>query len=81
MLSLRAKVIAITTLVAIVVFSAYSYYLYNKGEKQATTTVVTNQLKQENKTRKAYEKIDSKTPFDADKSVAVEWLYQHATSH
>ena len=81
MLSLRAKIIIISVLATIVVFASYSYYIYNKGEKQATTTVVTNQLKQETKTRKKYEKNDSQTPFDADKSVAVEWLYQHATSN
>lgn len=76
MTGLQLRLILI--LVSVLSIGGYSYYLYHKGEVAQSNKQATEQLKQEVQTRKAYEKIDKQTPYGADKSVAIEWLYNHA---
>lgn len=78
MSSLQIKLIIAAFLLAVSAFGGYTYYIYHKGETAQSNKQATEQLKTEVKIRKTYEKIDKQTPYGADKSVAIDWLYQHA---
>ena len=75
--TLKIKLIITAVVAGILLFAGYTAYIYNKGEENVKTKQVTKQLENEVKVRKSYDKIDKKTPFSADKSDALEWLYRH----
>lgn len=59
---------------AVVAFSGYSAWVYNKGGTGIQLRQANEQIKQDDKTTKAHAKIDRATPFSADKKEAGIWL-------
>lgn len=64
-------------LVGILAIMAVAGYLYHKGGSDERAHQAVEQLKQNAKVRKSYDKIDKQTPFDGDKQHALEWLRQY----
>lgn len=58
---------------------------YREGDVTGTARCqvahATEQLKVTEDARKSYDKIDRKTPINADKSARIEWLFDNATSN
>lgn len=62
---------------AVMLVLSTSFYSYKAGKDACELRQAEAQLKNDQKVRKAYEKIDKETPFSADKSGAINWLLQH----
>lgn len=74
---LQNRLTIVLVVIGVLAFSGYSGYIYMKGMAHVEAKQATAQLKQEVKTRKAYEKIDKQTPYSASKSESIEWLRQY----
>lgn len=75
--ALQNRLTIVLVIIGVLAFSGYTAYIYMKGEAHVEAKQATEQLKQEVKTRKAYEKIDKHTPYSAGKSESIEWLRQY----
>lgn len=54
---------------------------YSNGQLACQASQATGQVKQDTKVKAAYDKVDAKTPFSANKRDAVKWLQQYTTDN
>ena len=64
----------LSAIAALLVIAGIIYYKGGEGERAHQAT---EQVKHDKKVRKANDKIDKATPFDADKRHAIDWMYQY----